>query len=193
MSDYSVEDIRNIALVGHAGSGKTTLIESLLHAAGAIQTPGEVEKGNTVADDDPLERKHHHSLRSALVSVDHGGCHINLVDTPGYPDFVGHALGALPAVETAAMVVDARTGIQTMTRRFAQWTSQRKQCRMIVVNHIDAEGVDLEGLLAQIRENFGDECMAINLPAENRTKVVDCFFNPSGKSDFWSVEEAHTA
>ena len=193
MSDYTIEDIRNIALLGHAGSGKTTLVEALLHAAGAIPSIGEVEKGNTVSDDDTLERKHHHSLRSSLISLDHGGCHINLVDTPGYPDFVGNALGALPAVETAAIVINAQAGIQTMTRRFEQWISDRKRCRMIVINDIDAEGVDLEGLLARIRETFGNECMALNLPADNATRVVDCFFTPSGKSDFWSVEEAHTA
>lgn len=193
MSGYTIEDIRNVAILGHAGSGKTTLVEALLHAAGVVQNPGTVEKGGTVSDDDVLERRHHHSLRSSLVSLDHGGCHINLIDTPGYPDFVGHALGALPAGETAAIVVNAQSGIQTMTRRFEQWTSERKQCRMIIVNHIDSDGVDLEGLLTQIRETFGNECMAINLPAENGTKVVDCFFTPSGKADFWSVDEAHTA
>lgn len=193
MSGYTIEDIRNIALLGHAGAGKTTLVEALLHAAGVVQSPGTVEKGGTISDDDVLERKHHHSLRSSLVSLDHEGCHINLIDTPGYPDFVGHALGALPAAETAAIVINAQSGIQTMTRRFEQWTSERKQCRMIIVNHIDAEDVDLDGLLGKIRETFGDECMAINLPAENATKVVDCFFTPSGDADFWSVDEAHTA
>lgn len=193
MPGYTIEEIRNVALLGHAGSGKTTLVEALLQTAGAVKNTGEVEKGNTVSDDDVLERKHHHSLLSSLVSIDHDGCHINLIDTPGYPDFVGHALGVLPAVETAAIVINAQSGIQTMTRRFKQWTADRKQCRMIVVNHIDAEGVDLEGLLAQIRETFGDECMAINLPADNATKVVDCFFNPSGEADFWSVDAAHTA
>jgi elongation factor G len=158
-----------------------------------VQSPGTVEKGDTVSDDDVLERQHRHSLRSSLVSLDHGGCHVNLIDTPGYPDFVGHALGVLPAVETAAIVVNAQSGIQTMTRRFEQWTSERRQCRMIIVNHIDAEGVDLEGLLSEIRETFGNECMAVNLPAGNGTKVVDCFFTPSGEADFWSVDEAHTA
>jgi len=193
MSEYSIEDIRNIALLGHAGAGKTTLVEALLHAAGDIQKPGAVEKGSTVADDDPLEKRHHHSLVSSLVSLDHGGCHINLIDTPGYPDFVGHALGALPAVETAALMVNAQAGIQTMTRRFEAWISERRQCRMIIVNHIDAEGADLEGLLSEIRETFGRECMAINLPADHASRVVDCFFNPSGDADFWSVDEAHTA
>lgn len=193
MSGYTIEAVRNIALLGHAGSGKTTLVESLLHAAGKVQNPGTVEKGGTISDDDVLERRHHHSLRSSLVSLEHDGCHINLIDTPGYPDFVGHALGVLPAVETAAIVVNAQAGIQTMTRRFEQWTSERKQCRMVIVNHIDSEDVDLEGVLAAIRETFGSECMAINLPAGSATKVVDCFFTPSGDADFWSVDEAHTA
>lgn len=193
MSEYEIEDIRNIALLGHAGSGKTTLVESLLHTAGVVQSPATVEKGGTVSDDDVLERRHQHSLRSSLVSLEHDGCHTNLIDTPGYSDFVGHALGVLPAVETAAIVINAQSGIQTMTRRFEQWTSERKQCRMIIINHIDAEGVNLDRLLTQIRETFGNECMAINLPSENATRVVDCFFTPSGDADFWSVDEAHTA
>ena len=100
MSEYTTHDIRNVALVGHAGSGKTTLTEALLHAAGVVQHTGTVEKGNTVSDSDSLEQKHHHSLRSSVVNIDHDGCHINLIDTPGYPDFIGQALSVLPAVET---------------------------------------------------------------------------------------------
>jgi len=193
MSEHTTEDIRNIALLGHAGAGKTTLVESLLHAAGVLNAPGQVEKGSTVSDSDALERKHRHSLRASLIGFEHDGRHINLIDAPGYPDFVGHALGALPAVDTAALVVNAQVGIQTMTRRFEQWTSERRQCRMIIVNQIDAAAGGLEDLLARIRETFGKECMAINLPAGNATTVVDCFFKPSGQSDFWSVEAAHTA
>ncbi len=192
MAEYTTKDIRNVALVGHAGSGKTTLVEALLHRAGVIQTPGTVEKGTTVSDADSLEQKHHHSLRSSLVSLDHDGTHINLIDTPGYPDFVGQALSVLPAVETVAIVINAQAGIQTMTRRLAAWAGERKQCRMIIVTHIDAEGVDVAGLLADIRATFGDECLAVNLPAAGATEVVDCFFNPSGEADFSSVAEAHT-
>ena len=193
MSEYTTHDIRNVALVGHAGSGKTTLTESLLHTAGAIQSVGTVEKGNTVTDSDPLEKKHHHSLVSSIASMDYGGCHINLIDTPGYPDFVGQTLSVLPAVETVAIVINAASGIQTMTRRLMEAATDRRQCRMIIVNHIDGEGVDLEALLEDIRSNFGKECLAINLPADGATKVVDCFFNPSGEADFSSVDEAHTA
>ena len=193
MSEYASTDIRNVALVGHAGSGKTTLTEALLHAAGAIQSTGTVEKGNTVSDSDPLEKKHQHSLRSSVTSMEHDGCHINLIDTPGYPDFIGQTLSILPAVETVAVVVNATQGIQTMTRRLMEAVGERKQCRMIIVNHIDGEGVDLEALLEDLRENFGSECLALNLPAGGGSQVVDCFFNPSGDTDFSSVEDAHTA
>ena len=125
--------------------------------------------------------------------MDYEGCHINLIDTPGYPDFVGQTLSILPAVETVAVVVNATQGIQTMTRRLMEAVGERKQCRMIIVNHIDGEGVDLEALLNDLRENFGNECLALNLPANGGSQVVDCFFNPSGETDFSSVEEAHTA
>jgi elongation factor G len=193
MSEYTTHDIRNVALLGHAGSGKTTLTESLLHAAGAIQSTGTVEKGSTVSDSDPLEKKHQHSLRSSVVNMEHDGCHINLIDTPGYPDFIGQTLCVLPAVETAAIVINANTGIQTMTRRLMETVTKRKQCRMIIINHIDDDDVDLEALLNDVRENFGSECLAINLPAGGASQVVDCFFNPSGEADFSSVEDAHTA
>jgi len=193
MSEYTTDDIRNVALVGHAGSGKTTLTESLLHAAGAIQSTGAVEKGTTVSDYDPLEKKHHHSLLSSIASMDYKGCHINLIDSPGYPDFVGQTLSVLPAVETVAIVINAAAGIQTMTRRLMEAATERKQCRMIIVNNIDGEGVNLEALLNDIRESFGSECLAINLPANGASRVVDCFFNPSGEADFSSVDEAHTA
>jgi len=190
---YTTDDIRNIALLGHAYSGKTTLAEALLHEAGAIGAPGSVQKGNTISDFDPLEQKHQHSLRTALVSLDHNKSHINLIDTPGDPDFFGQTLNILPAVETAAVVINAATGIQTMARRAMEYAKHRRQCRMVIINHIDAEGVDLEAIFKSVQENFGSECLAINLPAEGGSKVVDCFFNPSGESDFWSVSEAHTA
>ncbi len=190
---YATNDIRNIALVGHAYSGKTTLAEALLHAAGAIGAVGTVEKGSTVSDFDPLEQKHQHSLRTALVSLDHNKSHINLIDTPGDPDLFGQTLNVLPAVETVAIVVDAATGIQTMTRRVMEQATARKQCRMVIINHIDADGVDLEGIFRSVQDGFGSECLAINLPASGGSEVVDCFFNPSGDSDFWSVEQAHTS
>ncbi|MBI2961518.1 MAG: elongation factor G [Betaproteobacteria bacterium] len=193
MPKYATETIRSVALVGHGAAGKTTLAEALLYRAGAISAQGSVEAGNTVCDFDPLEKSYRHSLNSALVNFAYQGIHVHLIDTPGYPDFSGQAIGALAAVDTAAIVVNAQTGIELSTRRMMRWAAARGLCRMIVVNKIDAENVDLAALLASVQEAFGRECLPINLPAQGGTKVVDCFFNPQGEADFSSVEQAHRA
>jgi elongation factor G len=191
----SIKGIRTIALVGQAGSGKTTLAEALLAKAGAVHAAGSVERGTTVCDYSPGEKQLHHSLQLAVATfeakVDGEPTRIHLLDTPGYPDFAGHALPALAAVETAAVVINAQNGIEMMTSRFMQYAEKRGLDRMIIVNKIDAPNVDCEDLLARIQQAFGKECLPLNLPAGNRTKVSDCFFSPSGESDFSSVEEAH--
>ncbi len=193
MASYTTEDIRNIALVGQGGSGKTTLVETLLHQAGAIGAMGAVEKGATVSDFDPQERAHQHSINSTLVSMDYHGGHINLIDTPGYPDFMGKALAVLEAVETCAVVINAQNGIEMVSRKMMQVARDRRLDRLIIVNKIDADNVDLEALLGEIREAFGDVCLPLNLPANGGGAVIDCFFQPSGgETDFSSVEEAHT-
>ncbi|MFJ3051067.1 elongation factor G [Pseudomonas nitroreducens] len=193
MSSYSVEQIRTVALVGHGDSGKTLLAEALLQHSGAIPSMGSLERGDTLCDSDPMEREYHHSLAAALAHFEHEGAHIRLVDTPGYPDFIGHALPALAAVETALVVVNAQNGIELSTRQMMDWAGERGLCRMLVVNKIDAERVDLPALLAGLRESFGKEVLPLNLPAEGGARVVDCFFNPDGEADFSSVAEAHQA
>ena len=191
----SINQIRTIALVGQAGSGKTTLAECLLAKAGAVHATGSVERGTTVCDYAPGEKQLHHSLKLAVASfdakVDGESARIHLLDTPGYPDFAGHALPALAAVETAAIVINAQNGIEMMTGRFMQYAQKRGLDRLIIVNKIDGMNVDCEDLLARLQEAFGKECLPINLPAADRTKVSDCFFSPSGEADFSSVEEAH--
>ena len=151
MPKLSPEAIRTIALAGHGGSGKTTLAEALLARAGAITTMGSVEKGTTVCDFDPLEKQYQHSLNASAVHLRHGETRVHLIDTPGLPDFIGRAIGALPAVETAAIVVNAQNGVEMITSRMMQWARKRDLCRMIIVNKIDAENVDLPGLLARIQ------------------------------------------
>ncbi len=193
MPKYSTESIRTVALVGHTGAGKTTLAEALLAKAGAIPAPGSVERGNTVCDFDPLEKLYKHSLNSAVVNFGWKGTHIHLIDTPGSPDFLGQAIGALAAVETAVVVVNAETGIQLATDRMLKWAAKRNLCRMIVINRIDAENADLPALLERIRQAVGRECLPINLPAQGGKDVVDCFFSPDGEADFSSVKEAHSA
>lgn len=193
MVSYTTESIRNIALVGHGTAGKTTLVESILHRAGKLATPGTVEKGNTVCDFDPQEKAHQHSLDTALVNLDYNGVHVNLIDTPGFPDFIGQAIAVLPAVETVAVVISAQTGIEAVTQRLMERATERRQCRLIIVNKIDSDNIDLPALLAQIQDTFGRECLPINLPAQQGASVVDCFFNPAGDSDFSSVSAAHSA
>ncbi len=193
MAKYTTESIRTIALVGHTGSGKTTLAEALLARAGAIPAAGSVEKGNTVCDFDPLEKEYRHSLNSSIVNFAWKGTHIHLIDTPGSPDFMGQAIGALAAVETAVVVINAETGVQLATDRMLKWAAKRNLCRMIVINRIDAENADLPAMLAKIQQAVGKECLPINLPAKGGTDVVDCFFNPEGEADFSSVKEAHSA
>ncbi|MFA5242424.1 MAG: elongation factor G [Sulfuricella sp.] len=193
MPNDPVTSIRTLALAGHGASGKTTLAESLLFKAGAIASQGSVEKGSTVCDFDALEKDCGHSLNSAVVNFFHQGQHIYLIDTPGYPDYSGQAIGALAAVDTAVVVINAQAGIELATRRMMKAAAARGLCRMIVVNKIDAENLDLPGLLADIQASFGKECLPINLPAHGRQDVVDCFFNPDGDADFSSVREAHTA
>lgn len=193
MGQFQSEHIRSIAIVGQGGSGKTTLIEQLLARSKSIPSAGTVEKGNTVCDYDPLEKTHGHSLKLAVAHTQYKDTLVHLIDTPGYMDFLGQALPALSAVETAAVVVNAQSGIELLTTRMMQWAGERDLCRIIIVNKIDAENVDHRALLAQLQDTFGKECLPINLPAEGGKRVVDCFFDPSHQSDIFSVQQAHTA
>src|SRR5436190_17187270 len=193
MGHYATENIRTVALVGHCAAGKTTLAEALLAWAKAIPAPGSVERGTTISDFDPLEKSLQHSLRASVLHLDTDSTRVHLIDTPGFPDFIGQAIGALDAVETAAIVVNAQAGIEMITSRMMDWAAQRRLCRLIIVNKIDAENVDAEQILSSIQATFGKECLPINLPAEGGKRVVDCFFNPSGDSDFSSVTAAHGA
>ncbi len=122
---YSTQQIRNVALAGHPGAGKTTLFEALLHAGGALQVAGNIERGTTVSDHDPIEKSRGHSIDTAIASTDHGGMHVNLIDTPGYP-VRANATSAAPSSSTRST-----TKVPTAP---ACWTrcarnSARKCCR----------------------------------------------------------------
>ncbi|MCC6581632.1 MAG: elongation factor G [Phycisphaeraceae bacterium] len=193
MPSYTTADIRNVALVGHANAGKTLLVESLLHRLGVIGHKGTIQRGDTVSDYDPMEKEHGHSLAATLVSADYQGKHLNLIDTPGFPDFIGPAMAILPAVETMAIVVNAQAGVEMITRRMMDIARARKLCCMIVINKIDADNVNLEQTVEQIQASFGTSCLPINLPCNGGKGIVDVFGKAEGDADFSSVEEAHSA
>ena len=190
---YSTADIRNIALVGQAGAGKTLLAEALLAQSGAIRSRGSLARGTTVCDFDPQEKALLHSLDAAICGFETDGRRVNMIDTPGYPDFLGRSLCALEAVETAVIVVSAVNGVEPMTQRMMDFAKARGLCRLIVVNKIDAREARTEAVLTEIREIFGKACLPLNLPSDGGRSVVDCFFQPHGKAtDFSTVEAAHT-
>src|SRR3984893_15662627 len=117
MAKYRVEDIRNVALVGHGAAGKTTVADALLFQAKAVDRRGSVDEGTSVSDYDEEEKKRHFSIDTSLLHLEHNGKQVHLLDAPGYPDFVGSALESLAAVETAAVVVSAPNGLEVTTRR----------------------------------------------------------------------------
>ncbi|MBQ0957759.1 elongation factor G [Ideonella sp. 4Y11] len=185
--------IRTLALVGPATAGKTSLAEALLVQAGAIGAPGSLERGTTVSDHDPIEKRLQHSLASSVMHLQHLDTRIHLIDTPGAAELAGQALPALEAVETAAVVINAAAGIEAGAIRMMEHAARRHLDRLIIVNKIDAPGVDLQALLAQIQATFGKECLPLNLPSAGALRVVDCFYNKTGSADFSSVEAAHRA
>ena len=187
------EKVRTLALVGPAAAGKTTLAEAMLAAAGAVGAAGSVERGSTVSDHDPIEKRMQHSLGASVMHLAHDGVRIHFVDTPGSADFLGQSLPALEAVETAAVVINAATGIEPMAVRMMEYAAARRLDRLIVVNKIDAQGVQLDKLLEEIKTTFGRECLPLNLPLEGGAKVTDCFFCREGQSDLGPVDAAHRA
>ena len=193
MGQNATVNLRTVALVGHGAAGKTTLAETLFAAAGAINSRGSVEKGSTVCDFDAQEKELGHSLYSAIASFNWLDTQVHLIDTPGYPDFAGQAIGALAAVDTALVVINAQTGIELSTERMMKFTGARDLCRMIVVNKIDADNVDLPKLVGEIRERFGRQCMLLDLPAHHGQDVVELLGHDDGESDFESVAVAHRA
>lgn len=185
-------DIRNIVLLGHGGSGKTSLAEAMLHTSGATNRLGSVDDKTSICDYYDEEKEHQHSIQSAVVHVEHSGKLINIIDTPGYPDFIGPAIKAVPAAETAVIVISAAAGIETNTRKLFETATGANKPRLIVVNKIDAENMDLAALVKSIRETFGPQCRYANLPAADKESVVDCVDNSIGDSSLMDVSAAHT-
>ena len=189
---FGPQHIRNITLLGHTGSGKTTLSEAILHRCGAVTRMGMVDSASTVSDFEPEARAHRHSTSSTLLFATREGRELNMIDTPGSPELVGQALAALPAVETAVIVVNAANGIELGTRRLFLAAGEMALARMIVVNKIDVAGAGaLPALVADLKAAFGPEVHCINLPTGGGTDVIDCFDRDAGEADFGSVSDMH--
>jgi len=191
MPAYTINEIRNIALVGHGGSGKTSLCEAFLHSTGVTGRLGSTADKTSHLDVDEEEKERGCSIDSHVMHLSVDGRLINLIDTPGAPDFVGPAIAALAAVETAIIVVHASAGIQVNTRRMKDQAAALGLARAIVINRIDAENVSLDDLLAALREVFGPQVTPINLPSGGKS-VVNCVMSSGGNADVYSVAEAHT-
>ncbi len=192
MPSNTTADIRNIALVGHGGAGKTSLCEAFLHATGATSRLGRVSDGTSHLDVDEEEKERGYSVDPHVLHVFHEGKVINIIDTPGAPDFLGPSIASLAAVETALLVVHAAAGIQVNTRRMREQAKANDIARVIVINRIDADNIELPRLLNTLRESFGQQVTPVNLPAGGGKSVADCLASDSGAADFGSVAEAHT-
>ena len=188
----NVNNIRNIVLLGHAGSGKTSLAEAILHKTGAINRLGSVDEKTSVCDYYEEERQHQHSIQSSVVHTQCDGTLLNIIDTPGSPDFVGPAISTIAAAETALVVISASAGIETNTRRLFALTTKLGMPRIIVINKIDAENVSLSELIKNIQDTFGPQCRCANLPSADKQSVIDCIENADGDSPLADVANTHT-
>ncbi len=164
MSKYQVDQIRNIALCGHGSAGKTTLVDTLLHKTGAVTRHASVDDGTSICDFDEEEKQHKYTIESTVTHFDHAGKHFHAIDTPGYPDFIGQAIGAMRGADTAVIVINAQSGIEVNTRRVFAEAEKAGLGRMIVLNKMDSDNIDFPALVGTIREVFGNTCQLLNVP-----------------------------
>ncbi len=176
MKEYHTEQLRNVVLLGHGSAGKTSLAESLAFASGAINRMGQVEAGTTIADFDEEEIRRHISLSLATVPVEWNDCKINLLDTPGYTDFVGEVKSAVRVADLALILVDAVSGVEVGTELVWHFADEQNLPRMVIINKMNRENANLERTLGVLRETFGKNFFPIQLPigAEgNFSGVID--------------------
>ena len=189
MQDYLAKDIRNIAVLGHGSEGKTTLVEAMLFASGAIDRQGRVEDGTTASDYDPEEIKRHISISASVVPVEFSKKKVNFIDVPGYFDFIGEAVGPLRAVEGVLIVVGAPSGITTGAEKAWNNAKRNNLAKFIAVNQMDREHVDFRKTLDALREKYGSCIIPMVLPigeGPNFKGIVDVLsgkaFEGSGKN-----------
>jgi len=164
MTKYQIDDVRNVTLIGHGAAGKTTLADLLLFKTGETNRAGSVDDGSSLLDTDDDEKERKSSVSSTVIHFEHNKRYFNLIDTPGFPDFIGQVFGPLRATETAVVVVNAGSGIEVNTRRTFGLAGDAGLGRMIVVNKCDMENIVYSELLDSIQESFGTACVPLNVP-----------------------------
>src|SRR5215218_6773557 len=183
---YHITDIRNIALAGHGASGKTSLADALLFTAGATERRGSVDDGTSISDSEDEEKRRHFTIDSHLLHLKWADKYIHLIDTPGYPDFIGHALSGLAAVENVVLAISGASGIEVNTRRIFQEASRLKLGRMIALTKMDADNADFLRVFERIREGFGPQCVPFFVPVGQGPKfsgVIDALNPPEDVPD----------
>lgn len=176
MKEYRAADIRNVALVAHSGVGKTTLGEAMLFAAGAISRMGRVDDGTSTSDYEPEEVKRKVSINLSLLPLEWKGRKVNLLDTPGYYDFVGEVKSGLRAADTALVVVDAVSGVQVGTELVWGYADEGHLPRLVFVNRMDRENADFLSVVSQLQSMYGQKCLPVQLPVGSQSAfkgVVD--------------------
>lgn len=164
MKAFPPERIRNVAVVGHGGTGKTSLVEAMLFRAGAVDRLGKVDDGTATTDFDPEEQRRAHTINASLAPLEWKGSKVNLIDAPGYPDFVGEVVSALRAVEGAIVVVDAVAGVQVQTEVAWGHAAHGGVSRLVVVNRLDRENASFDRALESLRGRFGTTVAPIQIP-----------------------------
>ncbi|MGA1495767.1 MAG: GTP-binding protein, partial [Rhodothermales bacterium] len=196
MKVYDANHIRNVALVGHQGSGKTTLAEAMLYDTGALKRPGTVAEGTTVSDYHPSEKERQMSVFASLLHVEYKGNKINVIDTPGYPDFVGEVAASLHVVDSALFVINAAEGVQVGTELAWRAAVKESTPSMFVINQLDREKTSFRELVEQIKERFGRGATVVQLPAGAGSRsVIDVLimkqvtFDTDGKMTYNEIDE----
>lgn len=166
MKIYKTDEIKNIALIGSKGSGKTTLAESMLLECGVIKRRGNIENGNTVSDYFPVEKEYGYSVFSTVFNAEFNNKKLNVIDCPGADDFVGNSYTALGVCDTGVIVIDSEYGVEVGTQNIFRTTDKLKKPIIFALNQIDGEKADYENVMEQLREHFGQKVVAVQYPLE---------------------------
>ena len=164
MTSFDTSHVKNIVLLGHAGSGKTTLAECMLFEAGLITRRGTIEEKNTVSDFHDLEQQRGNSIFSKLLHTQWRGYKINILDTPGYADFVGEVVSALRVADTGVILLNACFGVEVGTDLIWEYTERFKTPTLLAVNKLDQDKADFDNTVAQAREHFGPHVIVVQYP-----------------------------